>query len=418
MPGAWNGYGEWRGKVRLRLGEGVAGTAAIRRERLVLEDYSASPYALPSITAQTDVGPVLAEPLLCRDEVVGVIVVDRARGERCFSTEDAAVLALFVDHAAIAIENARLFEASQQNAAELEARVRERTAELDAARREAEAASLHKSAFLANMSHELRTPLNSILGFAQLLQEQAKGILAAKQIRYLSNIYSSGRHLLQLISDILDLSKVEAGKITLERRLLPVAETLEDLLVIGRGLATSKGQRIDMHASTDLPPLMADPVRFKQILFNLLSNAVKFTPDGGTITVTAHVSGEANERGEGRQGPVESEGSPDLPLTLTPPLSYLEIAVTDTGVGIRSEDFPKLFTEFTQLATTASQAHEGTGLGLALTKRMVELHRGTITASSPGEGRGGHVYRAPAPRRLRRRAREMITLREERPQWC
>ncbi len=213
VPGAWQGYGKWRGEVRLRLGEGVAGTVADRREGLVLEDYPTSPYALPSITPQTNVSAVLAEPLLYRDQVVGAIVVDRARGERCFRTEDVAVLALFANHAAIAIENARLYETSQRHAVELEVRVRERTAELDAARRAADAASLHKSAFLANMSHELRTPLNSILGFAQLLLEQTKDLLTAKQTRYLTNIFNSGQHLLQLIDDILDLSQGGGGEV-------------------------------------------------------------------------------------------------------------------------------------------------------------------------------------------------------------
>jgi signal transduction histidine kinase len=387
VPGAWHGYGEWRAEVRLRRGEGVAGTVAERRERLVLEDYLSSPYALPSITVHATVGAVLGEPLLYRDQVVGVIVVDRPRGERCFRTEDVAVLALLANHAAIAIENARLYEASHRHAAELEVKVQERTAELDAARRAAEAASLHKSAFLANMSHELRTPLNSILGFAQLLQEQTTDRLTAKQTRYLTNIYTSGKHLLQLLSDILDLSRVEAGKIRLEPVPIPVAQTLEDLLVIARGLGIKKGQRIDTRIPPDLPPLVADPVRFKQILFNLLSNAVKFTPDGGRITVTTGricdfrlpISDLADQNPEPQSQIANQESQMG---------DFVEIAVADTGVGIRPEDLPRLFQEFVQLETTAAQAHEGTGLGLALTKRLVELHGGTITAASDGEGLG------------------------------
>ena len=261
----------------------------------------------------------------------------------------------------------------------------ERTvAELDAARRTAEAASLHKSAFLANMSHELRTPLNSILGFAQLLQEQTQAILSAKQQRYLANIYHSGQHLLQLLSDILDLSKVEAGKVELHPERLAVSSLLEDILVIVRGLANKKGQTVQPRVAADLPPLAADPLRLKQILFNLLSNAVKFTPEGGTITVRARtVNAECGMRSA--ECPIQSPG-PDSPFPI--PHSALELSVTDTGIGIRAEDLPKLFREFSQLETTRAQAHEGTGLGLALTKRLVELHGGQIRGESGGEGKG------------------------------
>jgi signal transduction histidine kinase len=388
VPKAWPGYGEWRESVRLRLGEGAAGSVADRRERLVLEDYPTSPYALPSIVAHADVGPVLAEPLLYRDQVVGVIVVDRARGGRCFSIEDQNVLALFANHAAIAIENARLYEAIRQHATELEARVQERTHELEAANQQLQEASQHKSEFLANMSHEIRTPLNSILGFAQLLQEQTKDLLSAKQTRYLTNVYTSGQHLLQLINDILDLSKVEAGKITLECVELPVAQTLEDILVIARGLAHKKSQRIVTEIAADLPPLSADPVRFKQILFNLLSNAVKFTPAGGRITVTARRIADCRVQIADLEPADRTLQSEIANLKSEIESSWLELSVADTGAGIRAEDLPKLFKEFTQLETTAAQAYEGTGLGLALTKRLVELHGGRIWAESAGEGQG------------------------------
>jgi signal transduction histidine kinase len=346
---------------------------------------------------------VLGAPLLYRDRLLGVIVLDRQRNANPFTDADLRLLELFAAQAAVAVENARLYDEAKGHAAELEARVRERTAELDAARRAAEAASLHKSSFLANMSHELRTPLNSILGFSQLLQEQTKEVLSTKQTRFLTNIYSSGGHLLTLINDILDLSKVEAGKITLERVPLAVAEILEDLLVIARGLANQKGQTLQVEIAPDLPALPADPVRFKQIFFNLVSNAVKFTPEGGTITVAARrisnlqfpICDFPNQDSE-PQLQIANQKSQISPLGPQSQIAnqksqirdFVEIAVADTGVGIRSEDLPRLFTEFTQLETTAAQAHEGTGLGLALTKRLVELHGGTITAASPGEGQG------------------------------
>ena len=391
----WDAEGQWlvpradAGGVKrwtdkpLRLGEGVAGTVAERRQGMIVPDLQGTSYAptlLPEGAMHT---AVLAEPLVFGDSLVGVLNIDRDADLQPFTAEDQRLVSLFASQAVITIENARLYEVSRRHAAELETRVRERTAELDVARREAEAASLHKSAFLANMSHELRTPLNSVLGFAQLLQEQTKEIFSAKQTRYLTNIYTSGQHLLTLINDILDLSKVEAGKITLERVPLAVAETLEDLLVIGRGLAHKKGQTLQLEIAPGLPVLIADPVRFKQIFFNLMSNAVKFTPDGGTITVAARtVLAEARRR----RG-AEAQGS-QARLSPSAPLQFLALSVADTGVGIRAADIPKLFHEFTQLETTAAQAHEGTGLGLALTKRLVELHGGTVTAASEGEGKG------------------------------
>ncbi|MEK7205542.1 MAG: ATP-binding protein, partial [candidate division NC10 bacterium] len=273
----------------------------------------------------------------------------------------------------------------QHHAAELEQRVHERTRELEAANEQLQVASRHKSEFLANMSHELRTPLNSIIGFAELVGEQRVGPLNDKQARYLGHILQAGQHLLQLINDILDLAKVEAGKVVLRPEALPVADTLEDILVIGRGLANKKGQTVMAEIQANLPPLHADPVRFKQILFNLLSNAVKFTPESGAITVTARrVSGV---RGQGPGSDAESP-TPD-PRPPTPATGeWLELAVADTGVGIKPEDMPRLFQEFVQLEATATKRHEGTGLGLSLTKKLVELHGGRIWAESPGEGRG------------------------------
>jgi PAS domain S-box-containing protein len=377
-------YGTEAEKVKgqeFRLGTGVNGIVAQTRAPLVVNDYQAFPHRVAGLTELVaDIGV----PLIYRGRLLGVLNSHATQPGSAFATEHLALLTGFATQATIAIENARLYEASQRYATELEGRVRERTAELDAARRAAEAASLHKSAFLANMSHELRTPLNSILGFAQLLQEQTKELFSTKQTRFLTNIYTSGQHLLTLINDILDLSKVEAGKITLERVPLAVAEILEDLLVIARGLAHKKGQTIQVEIASDLPALTADPVRFKQIFFNLVSNAVKFTPDGGTVTVTARricdfqlPIADVKSIGPEPQSQIANRKS-----------EMLELAVADTGAGIRPEDLPKLFREFTQLETTAAQAHEGTGLGLALTKRLVELHGGTITASSDGEGQG------------------------------
>jgi signal transduction histidine kinase len=366
------------------LGRGINGVVAQQRQPMILNDYAASPYAIPECT---DIVATITVPICFGARLLGVLHSHSNTPGSRFTAEDLRRLQMLASQAAIAIENARLYQQTQEHAATLEGRVVARTAELAVANQELRAASQHKSAFLANMSHELRTPLNSILGFAQLLQEQTKELLSTKQTRFLTNIYTSGQHLLTLINDILDLSKVEAGKITLERVPLAIAEILEDLLVITRGLAYKKGQTVQVEIAPDLTRLTADPVRFKQIFFNLVSNAVKFTPDGGTITVAAR-------RISNFQFPISNlkDIGPDPQSQIANQKSqlgdFLEIAVTDTGAGIRAEDLPRLFKEFTQLETTAAQAHEGTGLGLALTKRLVELHGGTVTATSPGEGLG------------------------------
>jgi signal transduction histidine kinase len=322
----------------------------------------------------------LGLPIKIRDEVLGVLTFDTTAPRR-YPPQELAYLTSFADQAAIAIENARLYEAIRQHAATLEQRIRERTHELEMARSQAEKASHHKSEFLANMSHELRTPLNSIIGFSELLLEKHPGPLAEKQARFLGHIHQSGRHLLALINDILDLTKVEVGKLTLHPNSLPVAATLEDTLVIARGLANRKEQTVEVRIDPALPPLQADPVRFKQICFNLLSNAIKFTPERGTITLTARAVAEV----QGGRG--AGEGSPQL-LGPSAPLQFLEIRISDTGIGIRAEDLPRLFQEFTQLEAAATKRHEGTGLGLALTKRLVELHGGRVWAESAGEGQG------------------------------
>jgi signal transduction histidine kinase len=365
-------------------GQGINATVALTRQPTILDEYQASPYALPELA---NVRATLTVPILFEGRLLGVLHSHTTQPDRRFTPDDLRRFQMLASQAAIAIENAQLYEAVQRHAAELEVRVQERTRELAAANQQLEAASRHKSEFLANMSHELRTPLNSILGFSQLLLEQTQEVLPAKQIRFLTNIHNSGQHLLQLINDILDLSKVEAGKFILQPEPLPVAATLEDILVIGRGLANKKGQLIETEIAPELPPLQADPVRFKQILFNLLSNAIKFTPAGGRITVTVRricdfrfPIADSKNIGPEPQSQIANHKSQIR--------DFVEIAVADTGAGIRPEDLAKLFQEFVQLETTRAQKHEGTGLGLALTRRLVELHGGQIWAESEGEGKG------------------------------
>jgi signal transduction histidine kinase len=222
---------------------------------------------------------------------------------------------------------------------------------------ELETASRHKSEFLANMSHELRTPLNAIIGFSQVLRQRLFGEINEKQDEYLGDILSSGNHLLSLINDVLDLSKVEAGLIELEVGAFSLREALERGVVMVRERATGNGLQLTLELAPDIDIVRGDERRLRQVVFNLLSNAVKFTPSGGSVVVsTARTDGE------------------------------VQVAVTDTGPGIALDDQERIFEEFQQTAVGISQ-REGTGLGLALSKRLVELHGGRIwVESEPGAG--------------------------------
>jgi PAS domain S-box-containing protein len=290
--------------------------------------------------------------------------------------------------------------------ADLERRVEERTRELAVVNqelalrnREVERANQMKSQFLASMSHELRTPLNAILGFSSLLAERTAGPLNDKQGRFVEHIHRGGQHLLQLINDILDLSKIEAGRMELHPESCSVTETLPEVLSLIRPLAIAKQLRLDCDVADGLT-VHADPVRFKQILYNLLSNAVKFTPEGGQIAISA--------ASDGRQ---------------------VRLLVRDSGVGIAPEERERIFEEFHQVGTTTKGVREGTGLGLAITKRLVNQHGGKIwVESEPGQGSrfyfslptaappdsGGHPVPATEQAEARR-ARPLVLIVDDEP---
>ena len=282
---------------------------------------------------------LLAIPLLSEDEVVGALVVNR-RVAGAFADRTVGLLRTFASQSALAIENARLFS------------------EIEDKGRQLEEANQHKSEFLASVSHELRTPLNAIIGFSEVMLERLFGEVNEKQEEYLNDILSSGRHLLSLINDILDLAKIEAGRMELELGAFDVPQAIDNTLMLVRERAMRRGITLERSVEPRLGEINGDERKVKQVLLNLLSNAVKFTPEGGRIEVRA----------------VVADGT-------------VEISVSDTGVGIAPEDHEAVFEEFRQVGSDYARRHEGTGLGLALARRFVELHGGRIWVKSQvGQG--------------------------------
>ena len=281
----------------------------------------------------------IGAPMMWEGKGIGAIWVARDYTGP-FSGKDIALLRTFADQAVIAIQNARLFREIQDKSRELEI------------------ANKHKSAFLASMSHELRTPLNAIIGFSEVLLARLFGELNVKQDDYLNDIHSSGRHLLNLINDVLDLSKVEAGRMELDLSHFDLPAALADAMTLIRERATKHGIALGLDVAPVLGTVTGDERKFKQIMLNLLSNAVKFTPDGGRVDVSA----AREEHG-------------------------ILIAVKDTGIGIAPGDQEAVFEEFRQVGGDYTSKQEGTGLGLALTRSFVALHGGRIwVESTPGKG--------------------------------
>jgi signal transduction histidine kinase len=319
------------------------------------------PHAVEDVAAAADVSDVMREtgrrrgwhanlfiPMLREDVALGLISITR-RDPGPFAADEIALLETFAAQAVIAIENVRLFN------------------ELEAANRQLAAASRHKSEFLANMSHELRTPMNAILGFSEVLSEHMFGDLNEKQEEYLKDIHAAGQHLLSLINDILDLSKVEAGRMELELADFDLPTALGNTVMLVRERAGRRGITVETVLDGRLGEVRGDERKVRQVTLNLLSNAIKFTPEGGRIEVTA-VPGEA----------------------------CVEVSVRDTGVGIAPEDQEKVFEEFRQVGT-ADKKVEGTGLGLALSRKFVELHGGRIWVTSE-IGRGStFTFTLPVP---------------------
>jgi signal transduction histidine kinase len=323
---------------RIRAGQQAVGRAAAEHVPVQIPDALSEPSMVLDVIMRAGYRGILIVPMLRPDRIVGALVVRRKEpGE--FPRSTVELLETFADQSVLAIQNARLFREIEEKGHELEL------------------ASRHKSQFLANMSHELRTPLNAILGYTELIGDGIYGQPPEKMLAVLKRLESNGKHLLGLINDVLDLSKIEAGELKLSLTEYSITDMVATVMISVEPLATAKKLALRSELPVDLPPARGDERRIAQVLLNLLGNAIKFT-DAGEVSVRATA-------GSG---------------------SYT-IAVRDTGPGISEVDQAKLFQEFHQVDNSITRKKGGTGLGLAISKRIIEMHGGRIwLESSPGHG--------------------------------
>lgn len=342
--------------TQLKLSEGYADRAVRERLTIHIPDLLKSGSELAKIMqlAQEDFVDYYGVPLIAKGEIKGVLEIYQ-RSPLHSDPDWLDFLETLAGQAAIAMDNTQLFNGLQRSNAELEQRVMTRTAELNQLNIELERANRAKDEFLATMSHELRTPLNSILGLSGSLLEQRRDPLSAYQQKSLQIIETSGRHLLELINDVLDLSKIEAGKLDYYPQIISVEDLCRGSLAFVMEQATRKSINITHPEDMDDSKIYADPRRLKQILVNLLTNAVKFTPKNGQVILQVDTDVEQDR---------------------------IQFSVIDNGIGIALEDLKKLFVPFMQVDSSLSREYEGTGLGLALVQRLTDLHGGSVDVES------------------------------------
>jgi signal transduction histidine kinase len=331
---------EWLEQKPIRAGrQGAAARAALEGRTIHIPDVLADPEYSWGVKDVEAIRTVLAVPILKGDELLGVMIIYHLEEVRPFTDNQIALVETFADQAAIAIENVRLF------------------AEIQDKSRQLAEASLHKSQFLANMSHELRTPLNAILGYTELILDSVYGEMPEKARSVLDRVQRNGRHLLGLINDVLDLSKIEAGQLTLSLSDYSLKNVIQTVFSAVEPLANQKQIALKIEVTPQLPQGRGDEQRLTQVLLNLVGNAIKFT-DRGEVSIKG----------------TSANGS-------------FTVAVRDTGPGISAVDQAKLFQEFQQADNSITRKKGGTGLGLAISKRIIEMHGGRIwVESSPGNG--------------------------------
>lgn len=344
-----------------------------KKGMVAIQDLSLVNYTNNALLIDEGIRAVLVAPLIVESHVLGVLYLDDFK-PRQYSERQRRSVNLLSRILGLILERLSLMKRIREQEVEIfklferfDRKVIERTEELERTNRELDRASQLKSRFITNMNHELRTPMNSILGFSDVLLAKTFGDLTENQERYVRNIHVAGKHLLDLITNCLDIAKIEAGKYDMSYETFPVAGVLAEVLSTLKPLADKKGISLKLSVSEDVDTITADRVKLKQMVYNLLSNALKFTPEQGSAGILV-------ERASGQNG---GEGDDER----------IRFSVWDTGVGISAGDRDRIFDEFEQVDSTLSRRYEGAGLGLALTKKLVELHGGRIRVESKqGEG--------------------------------
>ncbi len=360
----------------------LLGWAVTQDSALVSDDMDSDPRNYqPAFTIPLKSAAIV--PLRSAGFVVGTVSVYNRRDRQPFSQHDVQLLQILGDQVVVGLDRASVLAESRRN----ETALRNKNQEL-------QQATQLKSEFLANMSHELRTPLNAIIGFSDLLLEGGGGDISPQQREFIEAVLRNGKHLLSLINSVLDLSKVEAGRMSLTLAVTDLREAITGAVTDTASLRTAKQQECVLKLDPASLTVVADRVRIRQILYNLLSNASKFTAEGGKICLAA-----VRTRAPLRQ-PADRAGDRGRLV----PQDVVWISVTDEGVGIKREDMPKLFQEFSQVDSSASRRAQGTGLGLALCKKFVELHGGIIGVDSVYGKGAAFWFLLPADGPMRRTA--------------